>query len=161
MEPYTRAHLRFLHVAVASRRRVEAFALGTRLTRLTRHLQSHDANRALARSTEQMLDGGGGTRLGEGIATFNNRFGMPGLARGAIVVVVSDGLDRGDPGLLAAEMQRLHRAAHRTIWVNPLKGSAGYEPLARGMAAALPSVDEFIEGHNAASLQELVALMAR
>jgi hypothetical protein len=85
---------------------------------------------------------------------------MPGLARGAIVVILSDGLDRGDPTLLAGEMARLHRAAYRTIWVNPLKASEGYEPLARGMAAALPHVDQFVEGHSAASLDALVSVIS-
>jgi hypothetical protein len=159
MEPYVRALLRFLHVAVAGRARVEAFALGTRLTRLTRQLSSRDPDAALRLATEQVPDWSGGTRLGEGIGTFNDRFGMPGMARGAIVVILSDGLDRGDPALLAGEMARLHRAAHQTIWVNPLKASLGYEPLARGMAAALPHIDQFVEGHSAASLDALVSVI--
>ncbi len=160
MEPYARALLRFLHVAVAGQGRVEAFAVGTRLTRLTRQLSSRDSDAALHQAIEQVLDWSGGTRLGEGIGTFNDRFGMPGMARGAIVVILSDGLDRGDPARLAGEMARLHRAAHRTIWVNPLKASTGYEPLARGMAAALPHVDQFVEGHSAASLDALVGVIA-
>jgi hypothetical protein len=160
MEPYVRALLRFLHVAVAGRSGVEAFAVGTRLTRLTRQLSSRDPDAALRQAIERVLDWSGGTRLGEGIATFNDRFGMPGMARGAIVVILSDGLDRGDPTLLAEEMGRLHRAAHQTIWVNPLKASAGYEPLARGMAAALPHIDQFVEGHSAASLDALVGVIA-
>ncbi len=160
MEPYARALLRFLHVAVAGQGKVEAFAVGTRLTRLTRQLSSRDPDAALQQATEQVLDWSGGTRLGEGIGTFNDRFGMPGMARGAIVVILSDGLDRGDPTVLAGEMARLHRAAHQTIWVNPLKASAGYEPLARGMAAALPYVDQFVEGHSAASLDALVGVIA-
>ena len=160
MEPYARALLRFLHVAVAGQGRVEAFAVGTRLTRLTRQLSSRDPDAALRQAIERVLDWSGGTRLGEGIGTFNDRFGMPGMARGAIVVIMSDGLDRGDPALLSGEMARLHRAAHQTIWVNPLKASAGYEPLARGMAAALPYVDQFVEGHSAASLDALLGVMA-
>jgi uncharacterized protein with von Willebrand factor type A (vWA) domain len=160
MEPYARALLRFLHVAVAGQGRVEAFAVGTRLTRLTRQLSSRDADAALREAIERVLDWSGGTRLGEGIGSFNDRFGMPGMARGAIVVILSDGLDRGDPALLAGEMARLHRAAHQTIWVNPLKASAGYEPLARGMAAALPHIDQFVEGHSAASLDALVGVIA-
>jgi uncharacterized protein with von Willebrand factor type A (vWA) domain len=160
MEPYARALLRFLHVAVAGRGRVEAFAVGTRLTRLTRELLSRDPDAALRQAMERVLDWSGGTRLGEGIGTFNDRFGMPGMARGAIVVILSDGLDRGDPTLLAGEMARLHRAAHQTIWVNPLKASAGYEPLARGMAAALPHIDQFVEGHSAASLDALLGVIA-
>jgi uncharacterized protein len=159
MEPYSRALLRFLHVAVAGEGRVEAFAVGTRLTRLTHQLSSRDPDAALRQSIERVWDWSGGTRLGEGIGTFNDRFGMPGMARGAIVVILSDGLDRGDPTLLAGEMARLHRAAHQTIWVNPLKASEGYEPLARGMAAALPHVDKFVEGHTAASLDALVSVI--
>ena len=161
MEPYARALLRLLHVAVAGQGRVEAFAVGTRLTRLTRQLSSRDPDAALRQAIERVLDWSGGTRLGEGIGAFNDRFGMPGMARGAIVVILSDGLDRGDPTRLAGEMARLHRAAHQTIWVNPLKASAGYEPLARGMAAALPHVDQFVEGHSAASLDALVGVIAR
>jgi uncharacterized protein with von Willebrand factor type A (vWA) domain len=160
MEPYSRALLRFLHVAVAGRGRVEAFALGTRLTRLTRQLSLRDPDAALSQASERVLDWSGGTRLGEGIGTFNDRFGIPGMARGAIVVIMSDGWDRGDPVQLAREMDRLHRAAHQTIWVNPLKASEGYEPLARGMAAALPYVDQFVEGHSAASLDALVGVIA-
>ncbi len=160
MEPYARALLLFLHVAVAGQGRVEAFAVGTRLTRLTRQLSSRDPDAALRLAIERVLDWSGGTRLGEGIGAFNDRFGMPGMARGAIVVIMSDGLDRGDPTLLAGEMARLHRAAHQTIWVNPLKASAGYEPLARGMRAALPYVDQFVEGHSAASLDALLGVMA-
>jgi uncharacterized protein len=160
MEPYVRALLHFLHVAVAGRVRVEAFAVGTRLTRLTRQLSSRDTDAALRQAIERVLDWSGGTRLGEGIGSFNDRFGIPGMARGAIVVILSDGLDRGDPAVLAGEMARLHRVAHKTIWVNPLKASVGYEPLARGMAAALPYVDQFVEGHSAASLEALVGVIA-
>ena len=138
----------------------EAFAVGTRLTRLTRQLSLRDPDTALTKASEHVLDWSGGTRLGEGIGTFNDRYGMPGMARGAIVVIMSDGLDRGDPERLADEMARLRRASHRTIWVNPLKGSSGYEPLARGMAAALPYVDQFVEGHSVASLEALVGVIA-
>jgi uncharacterized protein with von Willebrand factor type A (vWA) domain len=161
MEPYSRALLRFLHVAVAGRGRVEAFALGTRLTRLTLQLSSRDPDAALSQAAQQVLDWSGGTRLGDGIGTFNDRFGMPGMARGAVVVILSDGWDRGDPDKLGREMSRLQRAAHRIIWVNPLKASAGYEPLARGMAAALPYIDQFVEGHSAASLDALVHVIAQ
>src|ERR1700722_1453516 len=161
MEPYSRAFLRFLHVAVVGRGRVEAFALGTRLTRLTRQLSMRDPDAALTQASERVLDWSGGTRLGEGIGTFNDRFGIPGMARGAIVVILSDGWDRGDPEQLAREMDRLYRAAHQTIWANPLKASEGYEPLARGMAAALPYIDRFVEGHSAASLEALVSVIAQ
>jgi uncharacterized protein with von Willebrand factor type A (vWA) domain len=160
MEPYARALVRFLHVAVAGAGAVEAFAIGTRLTRLTRQLSTHDPDRALAAASEAVLDWSGGTRLGEGLRAFNDNYGIKGMARGAIVVVLSDGWDRGDPEVLGAEMARLHRVAYRVIWVNPLKASPGYAPLARGMAAALPHVDAFVEGHSLASLEALAEVMA-
>ena len=161
MEPYARALLRFLHVAVVGRGRVEAFALGTRLTRLTRELQSRDPDAALAAAAERVLDWSGGTRLGDGLRAFNDRWGVRGMARGAIIVILSDGWDRGDPDVLGGEMARLARVAHRIVWVNPLKATPKYAPLARGMAAALPYVDDFVEGHSLAALDELVQVIAR
>jgi uncharacterized protein with von Willebrand factor type A (vWA) domain len=161
MEPYARALLRFLHTAVVGGTRVEAFAVGTRLTRLTRELSSHDADQALAAAARRVTDWSGGTRLGSGLRAFNDRWGIRGLARGAIVVILSDGWDRGDPEVLAAEMARLHRVAHRIVWVNPLKATPDYAPLARGMAAALPYVDEFVTGHSVAALDDLVSVLAR
>jgi uncharacterized protein len=161
MEPYARALLRFAHVAVAGRTRVEAFALGTRLTRLTRELSSRDPDAALRRAGEAVADWAGGTRLGEGVREFNDRWGVRGMARGAVVVLLSDGWDRGDPDVLAEQMARLHRVAHRVVWVNPLKATPGYAPLARGMAAALPHVDEFVEGHSVAALEHLAEVIAR
>lgn len=159
MEPYARALLRFVQAAVAGRRRVEAFTLGTRLTRVTRELSSHDPDLALTRATGAVADWSGGTRLGDGLEAFNREWGVRGLARGADVVVLSDGWDRGDPDELAEQMQRLARVAHRVIWVNPLKVSPGYAPLARGMAAALPYVDEFVEGHSLDALERLVKIL--
>jgi hypothetical protein len=161
MEPYARELLRFLHAAVAGRTRVEAFAVGTRLTRLTRELSGRDPDAALREAATAVVDWSGGTRLGAGLRAFNDRWGVRGIARGAVVVILSDGWDRGDPEVLAAEMARLHRVAHRVVWVNPLKASPGYAPLARGMAAALPYVDEFVEGHSVASLEDLVEVVAR
>ena len=155
MEPYARALIRFVHAAVAGRQKVEAFALGTRLTRLTRELSSRDPDEALRRATRRLADYGGGTRLGEGLQRFNDEWGQRGMARGAIVVILSDGWDRGDPEVLGEQMERLHRAAHKLIWVNPLKVTPGYAPLARGMAAALPHVDAFVEGHSLAAIEEL------
>ena len=160
MEPYARALLRFAHAAVVSRRRVEAFALGTRLTRITRELSSRDPDDAFAAATGAVEDWSGGTRLGPVLREFNDEWGVRGMARGAVVVVLSDGWDRGDPAVLAEQMQRLGRVAHHVVWVNPLKATEGYEPLAAGMAAALPFVDRFIEGHNIASLEALVAAVA-
>jgi uncharacterized protein with von Willebrand factor type A (vWA) domain len=160
MEPYARALLRFLHAAVVGRGRVEAFALGTRLTRITRELSWHDPDAALAGAARAVPDWSGGTRLGEGLRSFNDRWGVRGLARGAVVVILSDGWDRGDPDELAREMARLRRVAHRVVWVNPLKATPGYAPVARGMAAALPYVDSFVEGHSLASLESLVEVIA-
>jgi uncharacterized protein with von Willebrand factor type A (vWA) domain len=166
MEPYSRALVRFLHAAVVGRARaygarIEAFALGTRLTRITRELSSRDPDAALARAARSVPDWSGGTRLGEGLRAFNDQWGVRGMARGSVVVILSDGWDRGDPALLAEQMQRLQRVAYRTVWVNPLKASPGYAPLAAGMAAALPYVDEFVEGHSLDSLQKLAEVIAR
>jgi uncharacterized protein len=167
MEPYSRALVRFLHAAVvgrassSGRSRIEAFALGTRLTRITRELSYRDPDAALARAARSVPDWSGGTRLGEGLRTFNDHWGVRGMARGAVVVILSDGWDRGDPALLAEQMQRLQRVAYRTVWVNPLKASPGYAPLAAGMAAALPYVDEFVEGHSLDSLQKLAEVISR
>lgn len=160
MEAYARALLRFVHAAVVGRRRVEAFALGTRLTRLTRELSSRDPDEAFAAATGAVDDWSGGTRLGPVLRDFNDRWGVRGMARGAIVVVLSDGWDRGEPELLAEQMQRLARVTNRIVWVNPLKAGPGYQPLAAGMAAALPFVDEFIEGHNIVSLEHLADVVA-
>jgi len=159
MEPYTRALMRFAHAAVVGRTRVEAFALGTRLTRLTRALSSRDPDMALAAAARTVTDWSGGTRLGEALRTFNDTWGVKGMARGAVVVILSDGWDRGDAETLAAQMERLSRVAHKVVWVNPLKASPGYVPLAKGMAAALPFVDEFVEGHSLAALEELTRVI--
>jgi uncharacterized protein with von Willebrand factor type A (vWA) domain len=159
MEPYARAFLRFMHAAMVGRQRVEAFTLGTRLTRITRELAHRDPDKALARTSEQVADWSGGTRIGECMRTFNDRWGVRGMARGAIVVVLSDGWDRGNPEVLAEQMQRLGRVAHRIVWVNPLKVTPGYAPLARGMAAALPHVDAFVEGHSLDALEQLAEVI--
>jgi len=160
MEPYARAMLRFVHAAVAGRQRVEAFALGTRLTRVTRELNSRDPDLALRQASQRVQDWSGGTRLGECLRAFNDEWGVRGLARGAIVVIVSDGWDRGDPAVLGEQMQRLQRVTYDLIWVNPLKVSPGYAPLARGMAAALPYVDHFVEGHSLAAMEELANVIS-
>lgn len=160
MEPYARGMLRFVHAAVAGRQRVEAFALGTRLTRVTRELSSRDPDKALQAAAARVLDWNGGTRLGDCLMRFNDEWGVRGMARQSIVVILSDGWDRGDPALLGEQMQRLHRVAFRTIWVNPLKVTPGYAPLARGMAAALPFVDAFVEGHSIAAMEELAATIS-
>ena len=159
MEPYARALVRFVHAGVAGRQRVEAFTLGTRLTRITRELSSKDPDRALRAAGENVRDWSGGTRLGETLRLFNNEWGVRGMARGAIVVVLSDGWDRGDPIVLAEQMERLHRVSFRIVWVNPLKVTPGYAPLARGMAAALPYVDDFVEGHSLDALEQLTKVI--
>jgi uncharacterized protein with von Willebrand factor type A (vWA) domain len=163
MEPYAHALVRFAHAASVARRhgQVEVFALGTRVTRITRELSSRDPDEALAEAALSVTDWAGGTRLGEGLATFNDRWGVRGLARGASVAILSDGWDRGDPARLEAEMARLHRVAHRLVWVNPLKASPGFAPVAQGMAAALPHVDALVEGHSVAALEEVAEVMAR
>jgi uncharacterized protein len=144
---------------VAGRGGVEAFAFATRLTRITRHLSWRDPDAALARASVAVADWAGGTRLGAVLHDFNAGWGD--LARGAVVVVLSDGWDRGDPDALTAELDRLRRHAHSIVWVNPLKATPGYAPLARGMAAALPYVDNFVEGHSLAALEQLVAVIGR
>lgn len=159
MEPYARALVRFVHAGVAGRTKVEAFALGTRLTRITRELSSKDPDRALSLAGARVQDWSGGTRLGENIRLFNDEWGVRGMARGAIVVILSDGWDRGDPELLAENMRRLSRVAFKIVWVNPLKVTPGYAPLARGMAAALPFVDEFVEGHSLDALERLTRVI--
>ena len=161
MEPYARALLRFMHAAVVGRQRVEAFTLGTRLTRITRELANRNPDRALARTSAQVSDWSGGTRLGECLQNFNDNWGVGSLARGSIFVILSDGWDRGEPQVLAEQMLRLQRVAYRVIWVNPLKVSPGYAPLARGMAAAMPFIDDFVEGHSLEALRELTAVIAR
>lgn len=160
MAPYARALLRFAHASVLARRPVEVFALGTRLTRLTRELSSHDPDAALRGAGAAIPDYAGGTRLGDTLGEFNDRWGLRGMARGAEVVVLSDGWDRGDPGELARQMARLHLVTHQLVWVNPLRAAPDYAPLARGMAAALPHVDRFVDGHSVASLQALAGVLA-
>jgi len=160
MEPYARALLRFVHAAVAGRQKVEAFTMGTRLTRITRELTSRDPDIALDAAGRRVVDWSGGTRLGADLREFNDQWGVRGLARNSIVVILSDGWDRGEPDELGEQMQRLHRVTHRLIWVNPLKVTPGYAPLARGMAAALPHVDRFVEGHSIAAIEELTRVIS-
>jgi uncharacterized protein len=158
MAPYSRMLLQYLHAAVATHRRVEAFVFGTRLTRITSELGVRDPDRALDRASAAVVDWSGGTRIGASIATLNRVHGRR-IGRGSVIVVLSDGWDRGDPGVLGAEMARLKRSAHRVIWLNPLKASPEYEPLARGMAAALPHTDHFLAGNSLRSLAELADLL--
>ena len=161
MAPYADALLRFAHAAAHGGRttRTDVFTIATRLTRVTRELSHRDPDLAMAALAAAVPDWRGGTRLGELLREFLNRWGQRGTARGAVVVVLSDGWERGDPELLAAQMRRLHRLAHRVIWANPRKARPGYAPLAAGMAAALPSVDAFVEGHSLAALERLAAVV--
>jgi uncharacterized protein with von Willebrand factor type A (vWA) domain len=156
MEPYSRAFLTFLHGAVGGAD-AEAFVFATRLTRLTRALRGHQPDVAIARAAAAAPDWSGGTRIGEALQRFNDRHGRRGMARGAVVVIVSDGWETGDPALLGREMERLHRLAHRIVWVNPRKAAAGFRPVTGGMAAALPSCDAFVGGHNLLALAEAIA----
>jgi uncharacterized protein len=159
MAPYSRALMQFAFAAMAAGRRVEVFVFGTRLTRVTRTLRTRDPDRALREIGRLVQDWEGGTRIGESVKSLLDGWSQRAALRGAVVVLCSDGLERGDPELLRAQMARLRRLAHRLVWVNPLKGSPRYEPLARGMAAALPSVDLFVSGHNLERFEELARVL--
>ena len=159
MEAYTRAFLQFLHAAVGGAD-AEAFVFATRLTRLTRALRAQQPDLAIERAAALARDMAGGTRIGEALQTFNDDFGRRGMARGAVVVIVSDGWERGDPEVVAEQMRRLRRLAHRIVWVNPRKASPRFEPRVGGMAAALPSIDAFVSGHSLRALEEVAAAIA-
>ena len=160
MEPYSRAILLFVHGLLESGRGVEAFAFGTRLTRLTEELSGPDPEKALEETSRRVVDWSGGTRIGASLKAFNDLWGRRALSRGAVVVIVSDGWEREDTVTVAREMARLARCAYAVVWVNPLKGHPDYEPLAGGMRAALPFVDRFLPGHNLASLEDLAGVLA-
>jgi uncharacterized protein len=159
MEPYARAYLQLLHSAVGGAR-AEAFVFATRLTRLTRALETRQPDVALQRAGHTAPDWSGGTRIGAAVKAFTDGYGRRGMARGAVVVIVSDGWERDDPALLGQEMERLSRLAHRIVWVNPRQASPRYEPLVGGMAAALPHVDAFVSGHSVAALDEVLAAIS-
>ena len=162
MSPYADALLRFAHAAVRARpAATEVFTIGTRLTRVTRELRLRDPDKALTASAAAIPDWSGGTRLGEVLKAFLDRWGQRGTARGAVVVVCSDGWERGGTELLGEQMTRLRRLAHAVVWVNPHKGRAGYEPLTGGMQAALPSIDHFVSGHSMAAFEELTGVIQR
>lgn len=151
---------RITHASTGSGTAVETFTLGTRLTRVTRPLQVQDPDRALAGAGNVVPDWSGGTRLGETLQAFLDRHGQRGMARGAVVVIVSDGWERGDPQLLGEQVARLHRLAHRVMWVNPHRGKAGYAPVQQGIVAVLPHVDHFLAGHSMATFAELTEVLA-
>ena len=160
MDRYARLLLRFVHALEHGLEGVEVFVFGTRLTRITRELRRRDVDQAIARVVASVDDWSGGTRIGEAIKTFNYQWSRRVLRSGATVVVISDGWDRGDPQLLAQEMARLQRASRRLIWLNPLLGAPGYQPLTQGIRAALPFVDHFLPVHNLRSLEALAALLS-
>ena len=161
MSRYSDGLLRFAHAAARRRSaRAEVFTIGTRLTRVTRELDRRDPDEAMAAVGAAVPDWSGGTRLGERLKEFLDVWGQRGMARGAVVVVLSDGWERDDPALLGAQMARLSRLCHRLVWANPRKARPGYAPLAGGMAAALPYVDEFVEGHSLAALERLARVVA-
>jgi uncharacterized protein with von Willebrand factor type A (vWA) domain len=160
MSSYSRALAMFAHAALRSGPGWEAFAFGTRLTRMTRALTNSDPDAAFAAAAAEVTDWDGGTRIGESLKRLMDEHGRTRVVRGAVCVILSDGLEVGDPEILAAQMERLARLAHRVVWLNPLKGNDAYQPLARGMAAALPHIDVFRPGHNLQSLEEMAAVIA-
>lgn len=157
MEPYARAYLQFLTCAAASGPSAEAFAFATRLTRLTRALRSRNPERAIQRAAAAAPDWSSGTRIGDALKAFNDRHGRRGMARGAVVVILSDGWERGDPALVGREMERLARLAHRIVWVNPRVSAPGFAVRAGGMLAAVPHCDALVSGHSFRALGEVVA----
>lgn len=159
MSPYADALLRFAHAASLRPGAVEVFTIGTRLTRVTAELRQRDPDRAFADVAAAVPDFSGGTRLGDLLKAFLDLWGQRGMARGAVVVILSDGWERGDVRPLGEQMARLGRLAHRVVWANPRKGQDGYEPLAAGMAASLPHVDAFVAGHSLAALEHLAAVV--
>ncbi|WP_191278260.1 vWA domain-containing protein [Nocardioides flavus (ex Wang et al. 2016)] len=165
MSPYADALLRLAHRLTQSARTVggtvETFTVGTRLTHVTRALRSPDADRVIVAAGEVVPDWSGGTRLGETLRVFLDRWGQRGMARGAVVVVFSDGWERGDAAMLGEQMARLQRVAHRVVWVNPHRGKAGYEPLQSGVVAALPHCDHFLAGHSLATFADLTEVISR
>ena len=157
MERYSRVVLHFVYGLARSGTRAEVFLFATRLTRVTGHLVQRHGRQALARLARDVRDWGGGTRIGEALRTFNVQWARRVMRNGPLVILVSDGWDRGDPGLLTRELARVRRSCRRLIWLNPLLGSDRYQPLTRGMQAALPQVDDFLAVHNLASIEQLAA----
>lgn len=165
MERYARMLLHFLHAFSLEQsrqgvRQIETFTFGTRLTRITRALKKRSVDAALSEVGQQVKDWSGGTRIGESLHLFNRTWAKRVLGRGAIVLVISDGWDQGEPDLLAFEMERLQKSCHRLIWLNPLIGTPGYQPLTRGLVAAMPYIDDFLSIHNLNSLEMLMDALA-
>ena len=161
MKEHTRALLHFAYAMSTSRLNVEVFCFGTRVTRVTKLLRDRDPDRAVQATTATVTDWSGGTRIGESLSHFMRQWGRSGSVRGAVVLLFSDGLERGDPQLLATQMGRLGRLAHSVIWLNPLKADPSYEPLARGMAAALPFLDHFVAADTVEDLVQVTKLIRR
>ncbi|PSK96837.1 hypothetical protein CLV63_110134 [Murinocardiopsis flavida] len=160
MEPYADALLRLAHAVVRGHPgQTEVFSAGTRLTRVTRELARRDADAALRAAGAAIPDWSGGTRLGAELKEFLDLHGQRGMARGALVVVASDGWERGDCALLGAQMARLHRLAYRVVWVNPHKAQPGFQPITGGMRAALPHIDDFVSGHSLGALEDLATVI--
>jgi uncharacterized protein with von Willebrand factor type A (vWA) domain len=155
MERYSRVMLHFLYGVANSGAPAEAFVFATRLTRVSWQLLRRRGVHAIALLAREVQDWGGGTRIGDALRTFNTRWARRVMRHGPTLIIVSDGWDRGDPDVLRGEIARLRRSCRRVIWLNPLLGSAGYEPLTRGMQAALPYVDRFLPVHNLASIEDL------
>ncbi len=161
MERHSRLLLRFVQaLSAASSVKTESFVFGTRLTRVTRMLRDRDRDRALAKVADSVNDWAGGTRIGESFRDFNLHWARRTLRTSGVVIVVSDGWDRGDPALVATETARLRRNCHRLVWLNPLAGTPGYEPLAGGMRAAMPYIDDFVPAGTVASLERLGEILA-
>ena len=156
MEPYARAYLQFLTSAAGSGHGAEAFVFATRLTRLTRALASRNPERAIRNAAAAAPDWSSGTRIGDALKAFNDRHGRRGLARGAVIVILSDGWERGDPALVGRELERLRRLAHRIVWVNPRAGAERFAPRTGGMAAALPYLDALVSGHSLEAMGAVV-----
>ena len=161
MERYSRVLLKFIYALSNGLDHVEAFVFSTQLTRITRQIRGHDIDEALDHATTSIHDWAGGTRIGEVLKTFNYHWGRRVLGQGAVVLIISDGWDRGDPLVLGHELRRLQLSSQRLIWLNPLLGSANYEPLTRGMQASLPYIDDFLPIHNLASIEQLGKLFER
>ncbi len=158
MRPYIDSVLRLVHRYAGAH--TEIFTLGTRLTQITGPMRTSDVERAMVRAGDEVADWAGGTRLGETLRAFNDRWGARGVARGAVVVVISDGWEQGDAIELGEQVARLHRLAHRLVWVNPHRGKEGYQPLQQGIKAVLPHVDDFVAGHSLRAFEELVEVIA-
>jgi uncharacterized protein with von Willebrand factor type A (vWA) domain len=161
MELYSRILLQFLHGVTQRHARTETFVFGTRLTRITDQLRIRNVDAALDHTAREIVDFAGGTRIGDCLHAFARQHARRVLGRGAVVLIISDGWETGDPAVLAGEMRRLAERAYRVVWLNPLLGRAGYAPEARGMAAALPYIDDFLPIHDLGSLQVLAAMLGR